>query len=226
MKKILMSFVAIASSVSLMALTPTATATITVTGTTSGSFDKVILVESTVDGFSAAFDNGYDAAQPDVNIPGIYAISGTERFASNFTNDLTDQALGFISGTDTEYKITFSGVTGNTIKLYDKVTGTETVVDAANDYTFTAAANARIDDRFVVNCSACAPAEPTICHRNDQLEVYNSNGMTVQVLNLDGSATSIADVAISTDSQTIPLADLAAGQYLVKWNGKDLIIQK
>jgi hypothetical protein len=48
--------------------------------------------------------------------------------------------------------------------------------------------------------------------------------MTVKVLNMDGSATSIADVVISSYYQEIDLAGLAAGQYKVEWNSQTLII--
>lgn len=220
MKKIILSTIAILASVSLMALTPTAVAIITMTGNTSGDFDKLTLAESTTDGFTTGYDNGYDSYQPDANIPGIYAISGTNRFSTCMTNDLDNQEIGVITGTDTEYTLTFASVSGRTLKIYDKVTDVETEISNTGSYVFTAVANTRIDNRFVINFTPVTE----ICHRYGKLQVSGSKGQTVKVLNMDGSATSIADVAITSHYQEIDLAGLTTGQYKVEWNSKTLII--
>ncbi len=220
MKKIILSTIAILASVSLMALTPTAVAIITMTGNTSGDFDKLTLAESTTDGFTRGYDNGYDSYQPDANVPGIYAISGTNRFSTCMSNDLDNQEIGIITGTDTEYTLTFASVSGRTLKIYDKETDVETEISNTGSYVFTADANTRIDNRFVLNFTPVTE----ICHRYGKLQVSGSKGQTIKVLNLDGSATSIADVVISSYFQEIDLAGLAAGQYKVEWNSQTLII--
>ena len=152
----------------------------------------------------------------------LYAVSAGKNLSMIATNDLTNTPLTFQSNTtETAYTMTFSTVSG-TIKLFDAVTGTETVLANSGTYNFTCAANSTIADRFFINY---VPATPEICHRYGKLQVTGSKDMTVKVLNMDGSATSIADTNITTNSQVeIPLAGLAAGQYKVEWNSQTLII--
>lgn len=201
----------------------TASAKITVTSVGGGN-DAVIMLENS--SYSPAFDNGLDAEKimnvgQSYNI-NLYAVAGGYNLSSVATDALSNIPLTFQSNeTETSYTMTFSAVTG-TIKLYDIVTDTETTLANNGTYNFTCAANTTIADRFFINY---VPSAPTICHRYGKLQVFGSNGMTVKVLNLDGTATSIADTNITTNAEVdIDLAGLAAGQYKVEWNSKSLII--
>ena len=189
-----------------------------------GGLDQLTIVEG--DAFTPGYDSGSDADKimnsgQTYNI-NLYAVIPGHDLSMLATNDLTNIPLTFMSNaTETDYTMTFSSVTG-TIKLYDAVTGTETVLANSGTYDFTCAANSTIADRFFINY---VPAAPEICHRYGKLQVTGSKDMTVKVLNMDGSATSIADTNITTNSQVeIPLAGLAAGQYKVEWNSQTLII--
>ena len=201
----------------------TAKAKITVTSVGGGN-DVLYLLEG--DTYSPAYESGKDVEKimndGEANSINLYAVIPGYNLSMLYTNDFTNTALTFQSNTtETAYTMTFSNVSG-TVKLYDAVTGTETVLANSGTYNFTCAANSTIADRFFINY---VPAAPKICHRYGALQVYGSKDMTVKVLNMDGTATSIADTNITTNSEVeIPLAGLAAGQYKVEWNSKTLII--
>jgi hypothetical protein len=218
MKKLILSAVAVLASASMMALTPSAVARITMSST-DGS-DIVTLLESTEDGFSAAFDNGYDANQPDANVPGIYAVAGEARYATIATDNLDELVLGIITGAATDYTMTFANVNGRELKLYDAVTGTETVIADGATYSFTAEANTRIDDRFVINRAVVAPE---ICYRYGNLEVRGTAGQTLVVKDSEGNE--VLNQTLATDNEVIPVSALDAGYYTVEWNEKTLTIK-
>ena len=216
-------FSVVALCVMAIALNAANVAKITVTSTGGGS-DDLYIVEDTP--FTPAYESGSDIEKMmnsgqaySIN---LYAVSAGKNLSMICTNDLTNTPLTFQSNTtETSYTMTFSNVSG-TVKLYDAVTGTETVLANSGTYNFTCAANTTIADRFFINY---VPAAPEICHRYGKLQVTGSKDMTVKVLNMDGSATSIADTNITTNSQVeISLAGLAAGQYKVEWNSQTLII--
>ena len=209
---------AIATSLNIMALTPTATAVITMTGNVSGNFDRVTLVESTTDGFTAGYENGYDVFQPDANVPGIYAVSEAGRFSTSMTNNLDNNPIGFIAGTDAAYTLTFSGVSGRTLKIYDKETHTETVLANDGNYPFAATPGARIDNRFVINYAAPTPVEFEICFRDNQLQI-TANPYAENVVVKDANDTKVVDVAPVTPYQAIDLSAQAAGRYTVELAG-------
>ena len=221
MKKILA--VVVLSATTLVALAAnTATAKIKITSASGYGNDAVTLIEGTT--YSAAYESGADAQKlmNDANSYSInlYAVVGGENLSVVATNDLSGTPLTFKSNaTETDYTMTFTNVTG-TVKLYDAVTGTQTVLANSGTYNFTCAANSTIAGRFVINYVPVTE----ICHRYGKLQVSGSMGQTVKVLNMDGTATSIADVVIASYYQEIDLAGLAAGQYKVEWNSQTLII--
>ena len=127
--------------------------------------------------------------------------------------------------TATSVSFSFSDLVG-TLYLVDATDGSRTPIVAGTPYNFTVAAGevgTAINDRFSISKLASIATE--ICHRYGKLQVTGSYGMTVKVLNMDGSATSIADTNITSDATVeIDLAGLAAGQYKVEWNSQTLII--
>ena len=214
MKKIILSVVALAASVNLMAA-PTTTVNISMTSASSTA--TLLLVEDA--DHNATYENGYDAYAP-VGAA-MYAVLGTDQLSKVWTDNLDEVKIAF--STTEEVTLTFSGVTGRELKLWD---GTQEVT-VANDgkMTFTPTAAMYV----TINDPAATPAEPNICHRYGKLEVYASDGQNVEILTQDGK-TSITTVAITADYQEIVLDDVLAGQaaeyYMVKWNGKELIIKK
>lgn len=192
-------------------------AKITVTSTGGGN-DVLFLVEDTP--FSADYESGSDIEKvmnsgQAYNI-NLFAVSAGKNLSMVATNSLADLAISFQSNTtETHYTMTFSDVQG-TVTLYDAVTK-KTVTLANNDtYEFDCDANTTIADRFVINCTTCAPATPGICHQNGRLEFTAYEGASVQVVEYnDNTKVAVAATNITLDYQEIDLADLAAGQYLV-----------
>lgn len=210
-----------------MALTVSAAnvAKITVTSTGGGS-DVLFLVEDTP--FTPAYESGADIEKMmnsgqaySIN---LYAVSAGKNLSMVATNNLADLALTFKSNAnETQYTMTFSEVQG-TVKLYDAVTAQEITLANNGSYVFDCTAGATIADRFIINRTA--PAAPGICHYGDVLQVTGSNGMTVQINNMDDTQ-AIAPVAITSDSQDIDISGLTTGnQYKVVWNSQTLIIRK
>ena len=198
---------AIATSLNIMALTPTATAVITMTGNVSGNFDRVTLVESTTDGFTAGYENGYDVFQPDANVPGIYAVSEAGRFSTSMTNNLDNNPIGFIAGTDAAYTLTFSGVSGRTLKIYDKETHTETVLANDGNYPFAATPGARIDNRFVINFTS---DNLDVCFKDNKLEINNNPNTAEDIVIKDAAGNPISGSPFVGTSTLIPLTSIGA----------------
>lgn len=201
------------------AVTPTGKVNITLSSTSAE--DKVLRLRLH-SSFSDAFDNAWDATAAQDG--GIYALDGETHYTTWCSDQLDNRKVGFKSCNDLSYTLTFSNFAGENIRLYDLVADVETVINASTPaYVFTidgADVNKNINDRFILNYIP----NPAICHRYGKLQITDCKGMTVKVLNMDGSATSIADTNITSLYQEIDLAGLAAGQYKVEWNSQTLII--
>lgn len=216
MKKLFV-FVAFSAMTFVAFAATTATAKINIASASGNGNDALILIEGTT--YTSAYESGSDATKlmNDANSYSInlYAVLGGDNLSVVATNDLSGTPLTFKSNaTETNYTMTFKNVTG-TVKLYDAVTGTQTVLANDGTYNFTCAANSTIADRFIINY---VPAAPEICHRYGKLQVTGMKDTNVVVKNMDDSATSIGTVAITANYQEIDLAGLAAGQYKVEYN--------
>ncbi len=219
MKKIFMSLLVLAATFNAFAIDYTAKATLTLTDT-DGDACEIVIAQS-----DQADINKYNAEMYMENRAiAIYVSANDKKYEIYATNDLTGIAFGIMPKEGvTDYTLTVTDVQGETLVFKDNVTGaTYPMTEGA----IIPLSNITAETTTTFQISSAAPATPEICHRYGKLEVRGSNGMTVQVLNLDGSATSIADQTMATDNEVIDLSGLTAGQqYLVKWNGKELIIQ-
>lgn len=211
-----MAIVAMCTMTLAAAAATTAKAKIAIAATdNSTGTDNLYILEG--DTYSDALDDGKDAVKimnDGTGAINLYAVLGGNNLQMCYTNDITNLPLTFASSTATAYTMTFSNVSG-TVKLFDAVTGTETVLANSGTYNFTCAANSTIADRFFINY---VPAAPQICHRYGKLQVTGMKDTNVVVKNMDDSATSIGTVAITANYQEIDLAGLAAGQYKVEYN--------
>jgi hypothetical protein len=227
MKKIVFSVMAVAMSMMAMA-TETAYVQIQLTGATGGVSNSVYLTEDNA--YTSAYESGADAekimSQSNVNSVLMYGFVGTTPCGDIVTDNLDGVKLGLTTNqVDVNYTLKFKNFSGRELKLYDAVVDSVITINASTpDYAFTAAmGRVAVDDRFSIG--EPAPVTPNICHRYGKLLVYGSKGMTVKVLNMDGTATAIADTNITKNIEVeIPLTGLADGQYKVEWNGKTLII--
>ena len=220
MKKIILSLLAIVATMNVMAaLSYTAKAKLTLTTTTESCDMYLIQSNDLTDGINAYCEE----MNMEFRQIAFYAINGTTPYQTYAVKTLGALPFGLKTNAATDYTLTITQVGGaETLTMKDEVTGTVFDLTEGYVYNFTADANqAAITNRFHL---FVAPTTPEICHRYGKLQVSGSNGMTVKVLNMDGSATSIADTNITAAYQEISLAGLAAGQYKVEWNSQTLII--
>lgn len=209
----------VAAAMNLMAITVTDKAKVTLVSSSNKTCALTVLQSPDL---NAGYNSGYCG---EINMEGrevaLYLINDAKNYQSFGTRSLSDMPLGVVTNADTNYELQFSNVAG-TMTIYDAVLDSTITLVNSQAYAFTATANSTINDRFILNYT---PLGLGICHRYGKLQVTGSNGMTVKVLNMDGSATSIADTNITTNALVeIDLAGLAAGQYKVEWNSQTLII--
>lgn len=156
----------------------------------------------------------------------LYAWVNDMEYQRYFVKNLEGLKIGVYAKTAGNLTITASNVQGDMWLVDTKDEDKPYKIVEGEMATFNAAAGAT-NDRFKLTFIAPVSAEPSICHRYGKLEVSGSKGMTVKVLNMDGSATSIADYTPDTDeTRSIDLKELEAGYYKVVWNNQELIIKK
>lgn len=220
MKKIMFTLLVLAASMNVLATTTlTASAVITMSSTTSSADLTLAQVAELNDGVNAGYcAEIYGLAS---HVEAIYAIYGGKNYESFGTKTYSEMPVGIKTCDDVNYTLTFSNVTG-TITLFDAVENQLITLTNAGTYNFTAAANSTIADRFIINHTVVLT--PEICHHNGALQIQGWAG-TVKVLNMDGTATSIADFTADASAQEISLTGLAAGQYKVEWNAQTLVIR-
>lgn len=209
----ILSLLAVAATMSAMAITYNAKATITLTSPNNKT-SKLTIAESA--DLADGLNNGYYA---ELNTEGRDAALYVEyngvkymQFAAKSLDELTLGTWFSADAPDGDYTLTVSGVSGTeTLKL--KI-GDETIeLTAGTSKTVSRAALAAAGNEV----NPAAPAAPALCHQNGRLEFTAYNGATVTVLNYDDkSATTITDIAITSDAQNVDLATLAADkQYIV-----------
>ncbi len=164
MKKIILTVLAIASTISVMA-TQTAAVRITLSGS-NATYSKSTLKLFEDDARTAAAEDGYDSpcmlSQANSNSTLIYGLIGGAEYSTVSTNDLRGLEIGFkTNNIDTDYKLQFSNFDGMEFYLYDRVLHKMTLINSTTpDYNFTATAGqVAVNDRFVINTVAVIGTE-------------------------------------------------------------------
>ena len=159
MKKMFISVVALAMSVMAMA-TETAYVQIKLTGETGGT-SSVFLTED--DAYTNAFEPGVDVekmmSQSNSKSVLLYGFVGTTPCEDVVAANLDGLKIGFTTNqVDENYTLTFIDVTGRPLRLYDRVTKTETIIVGNGTYDFSVeyaqVGRVAIDNRFVINRQA------------------------------------------------------------------------
>ena len=119
-----------------------------------GCIDRVTVAES--DEFSAAFDNGYDAAKYMNDGINMY-VSADEKMSIFATDNLENTYVGFQTVKGGTYTIEFAKVQGEELTLIDLETGARVAMVEGNVYEFTADANSVNDYRFEIVATAKVP---------------------------------------------------------------------
>ena len=219
MKKLFASLLVLAATLNAFAITYTAKAKI-VMKSGNGQSSTLYLIQSDdlTDGVNASYCGPIEMEGLEIALYATYKGVNYESFGSK---DLSELTYGIKTNSSDSYTFTVSKVEGSETIVWKDGEGNDHALTEGASWTMT---KAQVAAGFTTE-TAATPATPEICHRYGKLEVRGTAGQTVQVLNLDGTATSIADQVMATDNETIDLSGLAAEkEYLVKWNGKELII--
>lgn len=117
-----------------------------ISGDTYG--DRIYLISQ--NGFSEGFEDGWDGRkiEGDVNAPRLAVIKEAGEMAVAAVESFEERNLSFRAGSDSEYTFSFE-YAGETIYLYDRVTGQATEIKTGNTYSFTAT-NSTPVNRFLI----------------------------------------------------------------------------
>jgi hypothetical protein len=212
MKKMILSLLAVAATMSAMAITYNAKATVILTSP-NGKTSQLIIAAS--DALEAGLNNGYYA---ELNTEGrdaaLYVEYNGVKYMQFAAKSLDDMVLGtwFSNNVqDGDYTLTVSNVTGTeTLKI--KIGNEIIELTAGTSKTLSRSALAATG-----NMINPAPAVPGICHQNGKLEITAYKGASVQVVEYDDNTkVAVPATDITLDYQEIDLANVAAGkQYVV-----------
>lgn len=117
-----------------------------ISGDTYG--DRIYLLSQ--NGFSESYEDGWDGRKidGDINAPRLAVIKEAGEMAVAAVESFDERNVSFRAGSDSEYTFSFE-YEGETIYLYDRVTGVATEIRTGNTYAFTAA-NATPENRFLI----------------------------------------------------------------------------
>ncbi len=117
-----------------------------ISGDTYG--DRIYLLSQ--NGFSDGYEDGWDGRKidGDINAPRLAVIKEAGEMAVAAVESFDERNLSFRAGSDSEYTFSFE-YEGETIYLYDRVTGVATEIRTGNTYSFTAT-NATPENRFLI----------------------------------------------------------------------------
>lgn len=223
MKKLFISVIAVALSVSAMA-TNTAAARIKLVGS-NATYAVNTLFLNEDDARNNTYESGYDAeSMMSLSNPYsvlIYSYVGTHPCERVETNNLDEQAISITTNMiDADYTLQFSNVSGRALKLYDKVAQKFVDITEGGSYAFSVEASEvgqkEIKDRFVINFQV----EPSICFNYNVLEI---NGHAGENLVVKKGETEIVNEASLPLLYSKDLSD-QKGRLVVTLNGKDFQI--
>ena len=125
--------------------------------------DRVYLLAR--EDFSESFENGWDGRkiEGDENAPMLAVVKEAGDMAVAAIPSVEERELSFRAGSDTEYTFGFN-YEGETIYLYDRLTGEATEIKTGNTYSFTAE-NKTAAKRFIITSNP--PRIPTDIENTD-----------------------------------------------------------
>ena len=122
--------------------------------------DNLYLLES--EEYDILFENGYDARKRMSGDLNVFSIAGNEKLGVDATNSIIGTRVGVRTGAETAYTFVFSHLQSeNGLALYDAETEQTIDIDENTEYTFFAAPETEIIDRFRIVARADAPAITT-----------------------------------------------------------------
>lgn len=177
--------------------------------------DQSIYLENA--SYTPAFVNKQDATKMDrvAGKPYVYTLVEGKICGVTATNNLEGTFIVVCTTAATEYVFSFANVAGRQLYLKDHVTNVLTPITTTDKYTFSAAANSTLADRFEI---VVRTPEFKICTTYDHVELYDNAGTdNIVITNMAGdTVVNVAPVAIF---QSIDLSGKDAGHYVLTVNG-------
>lgn len=215
MKKIMISLLLVAATMSAMAVTYTGKAKLTLTSSDSKSCTLTIGESGDL---GAGLNPGYYA---ELNTEGKevwffveYGGVKYQQFASNAAT-MEDLQLGIKTNASTSYTLTAASVVG-TLKI--RINGVEYNITEGMSEVITLPASSTlpaVGDEANYKVQPTAPAEFQICFRDNELQI-TANPYAENVVVKDENGTKVVNEAPVTPYQAIDLSALAAGRYTVE----------
>ena len=140
--------------------------------------------------------------KPNVN---IYAITANGNYSTMGMDKIEGSKIGIQTNAKTNYTISFDWLKGETLYLRDKTADKYVAMLEDATYSFTAEANATIDDRFEIVSKSDVPG----------------TGTAVEEVNANTEATGIYTIMGQYVGETSMWSTLPAGMYIV--NGKKCV---
>ena len=218
MKKIMISLLMMAAAINSFAVSYTAKATMTLTSQ-SGYTSNITIAES--NDLNVGTNAGYCSI---INMEGrpvaMYAIFNGANYQTFGTKELGTMPFGIKTNADTNYKLTFTNVSGTkTLQMVDLVAKKIVSITTDGEYAFTAPANTETSDRFRLY----VPGTYEICFRYGKLQI-TENPSAADIVIKDATGATAMTVPAEPIYQEIDLSGLAAGHYTVEANGQTLTI--
>ena len=134
----------------------------------NGWIDHLFMIES--EQFDAEYENGYDAHKRMGDELNIFAVEDEAQLSVDATNSILGTRIGVRTGEETEYIISFSHLNSeNPLALLDMETEQITEITEWTEYSFSAAPNTVITDRFMI-IEGDGSHMPTITTDVDEVE--------------------------------------------------------
>ena len=175
---------------------------------------------------STAFDNGWDGKKILASTTQLFAMEVDQNYQIDAVKDINETYLGFQSGTDTDFKISFThqNVDSKYAGLYLVDMIDNKIIDitaSGTEYAFTATPSTTPVKRFKIVSTTTGVTTPNAA---SALKVFSSQGSIFVQNNSDKAGTitlytmsgvAVRSVAFSGNGLTT-LSNIAQGAYIVK----------
>lgn len=161
---------------------PNVTDFIKVTLSDGEAGDNLYLLASAA--YEKSYENGFDAPKmmsDDPALPNIFAVEDDEQLAIDATSDIDGTFLGVRTGQASNYTLYFSHVSGETEwMLLDVQTNEKTKIADETSYSFSAAPNSLITNRFLIvaaeeNTGTTTGSDEITIENKIQKFIYNNH---------------------------------------------------
>ena len=215
MKKIMISLLMVAATMSAMAATVAGQAKITIKGVETGKSCVLTIAELSdgVDGLNSGYYAELNEEGKDVQMYVVYGGKKYQTFGSNAAT-MADLQLGIKTDASTSYTLTASGLKGNTLKI--QINGVDYTITSSLNETITTLTPSTTNDNIGKVQPTAAAQE--FCFKYEKLTVNAYAGKTLKI-SKDGTDV-VAEFTLG-DTYEYDFSAAAAGRYVVTFDGKE-----